>query len=70
MQSNGRSIYKNAGKAEIETKIIDINPADVRARLKELGARFVKRVNYRILLLNLSGPGRKREHCVLEPMAK
>ena len=51
---------QSTGNLEIETKIIGINPAGVRKSLKACGAKYLKKVNYRIAIIRRSGAnGRK-----------
>ncbi len=46
---------------EIETKIIDINPVEVRKTLKTCGAKFVKKVNFKTRIFNkYEGRNRKK----------
>ncbi len=52
MTNNPAHTINKKPPIEIETKIIDINPSEVRKRLKLCGATFIKKINYRILTIN------------------
>ena len=48
------------GKSEIETKIIGINPKDVREALKKAGAAYVGRFRLKMILFSMKGNGSSR----------
>ena len=48
------------GKSEIETKIIGINPKDVREALKKAGAAYVGKFRLKMILFSMKGDGSSR----------